>query len=71
MNKELLNFENFEISDDYSTFNVQNYNSIDLSEIRDYLDGLPDHWFRFLKLHEGDKSKRSFMTIMVLRTSLT
>lgn len=58
MNKELLNFENFEISDAYSTFNVQNYNSIDLSEIRDYLDGLPDHWFRFLKLHEGDKIEK-------------
>lgn len=54
MNKDLLNFDNFIIND----FSITNYNSIDLSEIKNYLNGLPNSWFKYLKIHEGAKIEK-------------
>lgn len=58
MDKDLLNFENFIIKTGKSDFSISNYNSIDLSEVRNYLDGLPDFWFTHLKIHEGSKIEK-------------
>jgi hypothetical protein len=61
MDKELLDFENFEIKGSPGKnrdFLISNYNSIDLSEISYYLMGISDKWITHLKIHDNSKIEK-------------
>lgn len=53
----MLTFDTFNIQG----FKIPNYNSIDLAEIREYLNGLDDSWFFTVKLMEGEKIENAVL----------
>ncbi len=58
MDKELLDFEDFEISKKNANFKIKNYNSVDLSEVRNYLGGLNPGWFTYLQVTDNSKIEK-------------
>lgn len=54
MNKELFDLDTFKLQNLENSYEVFNYNSINLSEIKVYLNSLDKNYFVWLKLNEGD-----------------
>ena len=54
----MLNFDYFTYTSETSDFKITNYNSVDLSEVREYLASLDSQWFVQYRLREGIKIEK-------------
>ena len=59
----MLNFDYFTYTSETSDFKITNYNSVDLSEVREYLASLDSKWFVQYRLREGIKIEKVMMDI--------
>ena len=59
----MLNFDFFTYTSETSDFKITNYNSVDLSEVREYLASLDSKWFVQYRLREGIKIEKVMMDI--------
>jgi len=58
MDKSICDFDDFEIDGSNYNYKIKNFNSIDLTEIKEYLLGLPEIYFTYLKVVEGTKIEK-------------
>ena len=54
----MLNFDYFTYTSETSDFKITNYNSVDLTEVREYLASLDSKWFVQYRLREGIKIEK-------------
>ena len=54
----MLNFDYFDFSNESFDFKITNYNSVDLTEVREYLASLDSKWFVQYRLREGIKIEK-------------
>jgi len=59
----MLNFDYFTYTSETSDFKITNYNSVDLTEVREYLASLDSKWFVQYRLREGIKIEKVMMDI--------
>ena len=59
----MINFDYFDFSNDSFDFKITNYNSVDLTEVREYLASLDSKWFVQYRLREGIKIEKVMMDI--------
>lgn len=59
----MLNFDYFTYTSESSDFKIINYNSVDLTEVREYLASLDSKWFVQYRLREGIKIEKVMMDI--------
>ena len=57
----MLNFDYFDFSNDSFDFKITNYNSVDLTEVREYLASLDPQWIVQYRLREGIKIEKVMM----------
>ena len=59
----MINFDYFAYTSESSDFKITNYNSVDLTEVREYLASLDSKWFVQYRLREGIKIEKVMMDI--------
>ena len=59
----MINFDYFAYTSESSDFKITNYNSVDLTEVREYLASLDPQWIVQYRLREGIKIEKVMMDI--------